>query len=144
MEPSASHHCVVKISRRCHRIAVEILPRACLKNHSRHLHPPLSVIFAPNSVNVARYASLIWHKSPTKWGIHLPKSIFQTRSSTTANDISVNHSGIMPTQKSCGKGLHPFERFGKQKPLIVQACQNRSQSEDRGCGIRLVTGFSGS
>ena len=26
LEPSASHHCVVKISRRCHRIAVEILP----------------------------------------------------------------------------------------------------------------------
>ncbi len=40
----------------------------------------LSVIFAPNAVNVARYASLIWHKSPTKCGIHLPKSIFQTRS----------------------------------------------------------------
>ncbi|NBI88438.1 hypothetical protein D3Z47_20560 [Lachnospiraceae bacterium] len=57
-----------------------------MKNHSRHLHPPLSVIFAPNSVNVARYVSLIWHiipfgyKSPTKCGIHLPKSIFQTRS----------------------------------------------------------------
>ncbi len=51
----------------------------------------LSVIFAPNAVNVARYASLIWHiipfgyKSPTKCGIHLPKSIFQTRSNTTAN-----------------------------------------------------------
>ncbi len=41
-----------------------------------------------NSVNVARYASLIWHiipfgyKSPTKWEIHLPESIFQTRSRT--------------------------------------------------------------
>ncbi|NBI87102.1 hypothetical protein D3Z47_13205 [Lachnospiraceae bacterium] len=34
-----------------------------------------------NSVNVDRYVSLIWHKSPTKCGIHLPKSIFQTRSS---------------------------------------------------------------
>ena len=32
LEPSASHHCVVKISRWCHRIAVEILHRACLKN----------------------------------------------------------------------------------------------------------------
>ena len=46
----------------------------------------LSVIFAPNAVNVARYASLIWHiipfgyKSPTKWEIHLPESIVQTRS----------------------------------------------------------------
>ena len=36
----------------------------------------LSVIFAPNAVNVARYASLIWRKSPTKWEIHLPESIF--------------------------------------------------------------------
>ena len=40
--------------------------RACLKNHPRHLHAPLSERFAPNSVNVARYASLIRYKSPTK------------------------------------------------------------------------------
>ncbi len=40
--------------------------RACLKNHSRDLHAPLSERFAPNSVNVARYASLIRYKSPTK------------------------------------------------------------------------------
>ena len=54
--------------------------RACLKIHSRHLHAPLSVIFAPNSVNVARYASLIWYKSPVKWVIHLAERNFQTRS----------------------------------------------------------------
>ena len=82
------YHCVVKISRRCHRIAIEILPRACLNNHSRHLYPPLSAIFAPNSVNVARYDSLIWHKSPTKCGIHLSKSIFQTRSSAGTKQVS--------------------------------------------------------
>ena len=34
-------------------------PRACLKIHSRHLYAPLRGIFGPNSVNVARYASLI-------------------------------------------------------------------------------------
>lgn len=39
--------------------------RACLKIHSRHLHAPLCGIFGPNSVNVARYASLIGTKSPT-------------------------------------------------------------------------------
>ena len=56
-------------------------PWACLKNHSRHLHPPLSAIFAPNSGYIARYAPFICHKSPTKWRIHLSESIFQARSS---------------------------------------------------------------
>ena len=63
------------------------MPRACLKNHSYHLHndayasySPLCEIFAPNSVNIARYASFIWHKSPTNCDAHLAESIFQTRS----------------------------------------------------------------
>ncbi len=34
-EPPVSHHCVVKISRRCHRIAVEILPSTGT-NHAAH------------------------------------------------------------------------------------------------------------
>ena len=34
-------------------------PRVCLKIHSDNLHAPLCGIFPPNSVNVARYASLI-------------------------------------------------------------------------------------
>ncbi len=50
--------------------------RACLKIHSLNLHAPLCAIFASNSVNVARYASLIWHKSPTNCGIHLEESNF--------------------------------------------------------------------
>ena len=54
--------------------------RACLKIHSRHLHAPLRGIFGPNSVNVARYASLIGTKSPTKWDAQLTESNFQTRS----------------------------------------------------------------
>ncbi len=53
-----------------------------MKNHSRHLHPPLCAIFAPNSGYIARYAPFIWHKSPTNCGIHLSESIFQTRSRT--------------------------------------------------------------
>ena len=60
----------------------EAYPRACLKNHSCHLHSPLCVIFAPNSGYIARYAPFIWHKSPTNCEIHLAESIFQTRSST--------------------------------------------------------------
>ena len=56
--------------------------RACLKIHSHHLRPPFRGIFAPNSVNVARCASLIWYKSSTNWKTHLVKSNFQTRSST--------------------------------------------------------------
>ena len=55
--------------------------RACLKIHSRHLHAPLRGIFGPNSVNVARYASLIGTKSPTKCDAQLTESNFQTRSS---------------------------------------------------------------
>ncbi|WWR18954.1 DUF6783 domain-containing protein [Lachnospiraceae bacterium JLR.KK009] len=56
-------------------------PRACLKIHSSHLHPLICGIFLPNSVNVARYASFIWQKSPTNCRIHLSESNFQTRSS---------------------------------------------------------------
>ena len=51
-----------------------------MKNHSRHLYAPVCVIFAPHSVDVARYASFIWHKSPTNCVAHLTESIFQTRS----------------------------------------------------------------
>ena len=57
-------------------IILRKIVRACLKNHSRYLYAPLSVIFAPNSVNAARYVSLIRYKSPTKWAAHLPESIF--------------------------------------------------------------------
>ena len=32
-------------------------PRACLKNHSRDLHSPLSGESIPNLINIARYAS---------------------------------------------------------------------------------------
>ncbi|MDY4530458.1 DUF6783 domain-containing protein [Enterocloster aldenensis] len=39
-------------------------------------------MFGPNSVNVARYASLIVTKSPTKWDAQLTESNFQTRSNT--------------------------------------------------------------
>ena len=53
-------------------------PRARLKIHSRHLHVPLRRRFGPNSVNVARYASLTGTKSPTKWNAHLTESNFQT------------------------------------------------------------------
>ncbi|WP_309471645.1 DUF6783 domain-containing protein [Enterocloster sp.] len=35
-------------------------------------------MFGPNSVNVARYASLIGTKSPTKCDAHLAESNFQT------------------------------------------------------------------
>ncbi|WP_329602484.1 DUF6783 domain-containing protein [Enterocloster hominis (ex Hitch et al. 2024)] len=38
-------------------------------------------MFGPNSVNVARYASLIGTKSPTKCDAQLTESNFQTRSS---------------------------------------------------------------
>ena len=52
--------------------------RVCLKIHSCHLHIPLCGIFVPNSVNVARYASLIRDKSPTNWDAQMSESNFQT------------------------------------------------------------------
>ena len=71
--------------------------RACLKIHSRHLHAPLRGIFGPNSVNVARYASLIGTKSPTKWDAQLTESNFQTRSSQEREPVylqtAASHDG---------------------------------------------------
>ena len=61
---------ILKIDKGC--------PRVCLKIHSCHLSAPLRGIFGPNSVNVARYASLIGTKSPTKWDAQLTESNFQT------------------------------------------------------------------
>ena len=66
----------------CHILKImKAIPRACLIIHFRHLYAPLCGIFDPNSVNVARYASLIGIKSPTKWDAQLTKSNYQTRSS---------------------------------------------------------------
>uniref|UniRef100_UPI002E114E2D DUF6783 domain-containing protein n=1 Tax=Enterocloster hominis (ex Hitch et al. 2024) TaxID=1917870 RepID=UPI002E114E2D len=42
-------------------------------------------MFGPNSVNVARYASLIGTKSPTKLDAQLTESNFQTRSSVVSS-----------------------------------------------------------
>ncbi|NBI70189.1 hypothetical protein D3Z50_03730 [Clostridiaceae bacterium] len=62
--------------------------RACLKNHSRHLHAPLCGIFGPNSLNAAHCAAFIWPKSPTKRNAHLAESIFQTRSKLEKTSLS--------------------------------------------------------
>ncbi|MDY4532266.1 MAG: DUF6783 domain-containing protein [Enterocloster aldenensis] len=45
---------------------------------SFHLYALLRGIFGPNSVNVARYVSLIGTKSPTKWDTQLTESNFLT------------------------------------------------------------------
>lgn len=75
--------------------------RACLKNHSRHLHAPFCVIFAPNSGYIARYAPLIWHKSPTNCDAHLTESIFQTRPSYISElRVCMRYSdGVMPVYR---------------------------------------------
>ncbi len=67
-------------TRVCSSFSLQCCTRACLKNHSCHLHSPLCVIFSPNSGYIARYAPFIWRKSPTNCEIHLTESIFQTRS----------------------------------------------------------------
>ncbi len=63
--------------------------RACLKIHSRHLHALLRGIFGPNSLNAARYAALIWPRSPTKCDAHLTESNFQTRSNDERRGITL-------------------------------------------------------
>ena len=62
-------------------IPKQLFTRACLKIHSRRLHAPLRGIFGPDSVSVARYASIIGTKSPTKWDAQPTEGNFQTRSS---------------------------------------------------------------
>ncbi|RJW43310.1 hypothetical protein DXC92_12850 [Clostridiales bacterium TF09-2AC] len=59
---------------------LQVRPGACLKIHSRRLHAPLRGIFGPDSVSVARYASIIGTKSPTKWDAQPTERNFQTRS----------------------------------------------------------------
>ena len=71
-----------------------------VKIHFRNLHAQLCGIFYPNAVNVARYASLIWAKSPTNCDAHLAESNFQTRFSQKnfkkiRNNLSeINHNFI--------------------------------------------------
>ncbi|WP_329602194.1 DUF6783 domain-containing protein [Enterocloster hominis (ex Hitch et al. 2024)] len=71
--------------------------------HSRHLHAPLRGRFGPNSVNVARYASLIGTKSPTKWDAQLTESNFQTRPRAASPAARVHPS-------------HPHSTHGRNPP----------------------------
>ena len=75
--------------------------RACLKNHSRHLHAPLCGIFGPNSLNAAHCAAFIWPKSPTKRNAHLAESIFQTRSSEVFSSLA---SAALFSERKRGSG----------------------------------------
>ncbi|WP_329602215.1 DUF6783 domain-containing protein [Enterocloster hominis (ex Hitch et al. 2024)] len=54
-------------------------------------------MFGPNSVNVARYASLIGTKSPTKWDAQLTESNFQTRSSKTRQRLPAYRRRPLPS-----------------------------------------------
>ena len=50
VKPGLRHLLIQKLSTN------RVTTRACLKNHSCHLHAPLRVIFVPNSSYIARYA----------------------------------------------------------------------------------------
>ncbi len=54
--------------------------------HCRQLHALFCGIFGPHSVNVARYASFIWAKSPTNCDTYLTESNFQTCSNNKENN----------------------------------------------------------
>lgn len=51
-----------------------------IRGHFRQLHAPLCGMFAPNSVNVVRYASRIQNKSHANCDAQLPESNFQSHS----------------------------------------------------------------
>ena len=86
----------------------------CLKIHSHHLHAPLRGIFGPNSVNVARYASLIGTKSPTKCDAHLAESNFQTHPSLYVRDGA---SGICIDRVESEQLLRRVITVGERLPL---------------------------
>ena len=97
--------------------------RTCLKNHSRHLYAPLCVIVAPNSVNIAHYASFIRHKSPTNCDAHLTKSIFQICSRKLCLLISLGDMKCYFSDcrwRKCGK-LYSYPHFfvGKSYGISV-------------------------
>ena len=77
------------------------------------------------------------------WEWRLRPYIFFMHYSTIANDIPINPSGITPTKK-LRQRTAPIRKILETETTYREACQNRSQPEGRGCGIRLVTGFSGS
>ncbi|WP_334301491.1 DUF6783 domain-containing protein [Enterocloster hominis (ex Hitch et al. 2024)] len=62
-----------------------------MKIHSRRLHAPLRGIFGPDSVSVARYASIIGTKSPTKWDAQPTESNFQTRPNAASHFFHIFH-----------------------------------------------------
>ncbi|MDR3891394.1 MAG: hypothetical protein Q3Y17_02045, partial [Blautia sp.] len=70
---------------------------ACLKIYSDNLHTPLCGIFGANSVNVARYASFIGFKSPTKYDALLAESNFRTAPVFNRPEIKPPASPISPS-----------------------------------------------
>ncbi|WP_353656105.1 DUF6783 domain-containing protein [Enterocloster sp. OA13] len=63
-------------------------------------------MFGPNSVNVARYASLIGTKSPTKWNAQLTESNFQTRPSNSPQTHTPG--GRVPPPPAHTDSLYPL------------------------------------
>ncbi|WP_308053731.1 DUF6783 domain-containing protein [Enterocloster lavalensis] len=73
------------------------------------MHAPLRGIFGPNLVNVARYASLIGTKSPTKCDAHLAESNFQTHPRL--------RPGVEPIRMTA-RARRPQIITGSQKQLV--------------------------
>ena len=97
-----------------------IIPRACLKIHSSHLHAPLCGIFGSNSGYIARYAPFILPKAPTNCDIHLAESNFQTRSSSR---VSPAHCPYKSMQYTALKGIKkPSHQFKTSYP-----CRDKKQ-----------------
>ncbi len=127
----------------------EAYPRACLKNHSCHLHSPLCVIFAPNSGYIARYAPFIWHKSPTNCEIHLAESIFQTRSRELIK--SLVRQGLSIEEKYPGIYYVKGRVLFYMQIIVMRELQKHSgfkilsknaREEDVRCFLETVSGYT--
>ncbi|MCI8308348.1 MAG: tyrosine-protein phosphatase [Lachnospiraceae bacterium] len=120
-----------------------------------HLRPPLCGIFTPNSVNVARYASLIWHKSPAKCETHLTESNFQTRSGVVSaiilkrlgfsneeiiDDYMESKNNLQDIELCIGCVRYPCEALKRYQKEYDNKCNHSRRMILNGYSIRNIRG----
>ena len=122
-------------------IPKQLFTRACLKIHSRRLHAPLRGIFGPDSVSVARYASIIGTKSPTKWDAQPTESNFQTRSRIRSIELKPGRGEIM--RKAIGSaGLAAVISMGLLAAFPVMAWAAPVLPEGISAGSQSLAGMT--
>ena len=104
-----------------------------MKNHSRHLHSPLCAIFAPHSVNVARYASLIQHKSP-QGAFGVPQIVEYICQKTFSKPTL-----YFDTQKNSPKNIKPHARPSVRYISIHRKCRLIPLNKGLTGGVRYIS-----